>query len=163
MTASKKSKVTARNCLREGVDEVLTKPVDLEMLFLRLKKLLARPEGHAATSAEPHAEGGVVGSLADMSFADLVQMVTASAKSMTMEVTSKEQKGEVVVLNGEVVHCKAGDMEGEVAFYQMMRWQEGNFVTRRTADCPKRTINAPVMSLLMEGARLADEGESGGR
>jgi len=161
VASDKKSKVTTRNCLREGIDDVLTKPIDQEMLFLRLKRYMARPEAHEGPAVEAHPEGGVAGSLSEMSFADLVQMVTASAKTMTLAVTSKDKKGEVVVVNGEVVHAAVGDQEGEQAFYEMMRWEEGDFVTRHSGECAKRTINAPVMSLLMEGARLADESGAG--
>jgi len=138
----------------------VSKPIDQEMLFLKLRKFVVRPETREDSATGSGPEGGVAGSLSDMSFADLIQMVTASGKTMSIALTTKEGRGEVVVLNGDVVHATAGDKEGEAAFYQMMRWQEGTFVTSRAANNACRTINAPVMSLLMEGARLADESDA---
>ena len=128
------------------------------MNLMLVKKFITKPGRAAAAPSAGQAEGGVAGSLADMSFADLVQMVTASAKTMTITVTSGDKNGEVVVVSGEVVDAKVDNLTGEQAFYAMMGWQEGTFATRRSAECASRTIRAPVMSLLMEGARLVDEG-----
>ena len=130
---------------------------DIEMLFLKLKRYITKAESPAAAQSPAQQDKGVAGSLAEIGFADLIQMVTSSAKTMTIVLTGKDRKGEVVVVNGEVFHAACGDVEGENAFYELMRWTEGSFETRRSADAAKRTIQIPVMSLLMEGARLADE------
>ena len=150
MLTSSKGAKTAAKCLKAGAEDVLTRPVDLEMLFLKIGRLIKLDE----RSAEG---GGVSGSLSDMGFPDMIQVVTAGARSLEIELTHDGQKGTVSVLNGEVVHAEIGDLEGEQAFYQMMQWQNGTFSTRQRDGFEKQTIWSSVMGLLMEGARRSDE------
>jgi len=154
VVTSSKGKASARDCLRSGAEEVLFKPVDMEMLVLKLKQILART-GRSAPAAQ--AEAGVTGNLRDMAFADLIQIIAAGGRSMAITITNGERKGEVCMKSGEVIHAVSGSIAGEQAFYEFMRWKEGVFVARVCSDFPPATIQNSVMSLLMEGARLADE------
>ncbi len=155
ITTSSKSRNVQRKCLLEGAEDVLAKPVDTEILFLKMKNWLAR-------SKQPMpADAAVTGSLADVAFADLIQLVTSAGRTMTIMLTRGSEKGEVSISNGEVVHAELGSLDGEPAFYAFMRWKDGAFcATKKTPE--RRTINAPVMGLLMEGARLADEAAGDG-
>lgn len=155
IVTSSKSKSVARRCMREGVEDVMTKPVDLEMLFLKLKRVIVQPDRAGAGSTT--AAGGVAGSLSDMNFVDMIQIVTAGGKSMAITLTSGDQKGEVVICQGEVIHAKTSQHEGDDAFYELMGWSSGTFAARQCTEFPARTIHTPVVSLLMEGSRLADE------
>jgi two-component system chemotaxis response regulator CheB len=76
---------------------------------------------------------------------------------MEIVLTRGDREGHVFIEDGEVIHAETGDTEGEQAFYTLMQWREGTFTTRQCAAFPVRTIQSSVMSLLMEGARLADE------
>jgi hypothetical protein len=69
-----------------------------------------------------------------------------------------EEEARVFVQNGEIVHTSVGEKTGDVAFYELMRWREGEFVTRQCTEFPARTIFTSAMSLMMEGARQVDEG-----
>jgi hypothetical protein len=59
---------------------------------------------------------------------------------------------------GNVVHAVVGDITGEQAFFRLMQWRDGQFSLKECSEFPEQTISASTMSLLMEGARLADEG-----
>jgi hypothetical protein len=59
---------------------------------------------------------------------------------------------------GEIIHAESGSFYGEEAFYRLMRWEKGTFSIVPCTAFPARSIQVPTMSLLMEGARLADEG-----
>ena len=60
----------------------------------------------------------------------------------------------------EIIHAQVGDMVGEKAFYDLMRWRDGEFVTRQSTEAAERTVHGTTMGLLMEGARQVDEGIS---
>ncbi len=138
-------------CLRAGCEDCFPKPVELERLFLRLRRLGAP----APASAD---ESGVKGLLAEMSFTDMIQILCAGGKSMEIVLSREGVDGLVHVSEGAVVHAVAGDKTGEEAFYDIMGWKEGEFAMRTRTEFPDRTIQAPLMGLLMEGARRADEG-----
>ena len=60
--------------------------------------------------------------------------------------------------DGQIVHAASGDLTGEAAFYELMRWGNGEFNTIQVSAFPDASIETSTMSLLMEGSRLADEG-----
>lgn len=137
--------------LRVGANDFLATPVDLELLYLKVDRLLSAPVNPATT------QNGVTGSLADMSFSDIVQILSAGSRSMRISVTAGSNTGSVVIKEGNVIHCKVGDVTGEAAFYALMRWHEGDFAMSECKQFPEPTIQSSTMSLLMEGARREDE------
>ena len=108
--------------------------------------------------AKKEEQEGVSGSLADMSFSDLVQVLSAGGKSMDVSVTNEAEVGRIVLKEGNVVHAEAGSVTGEQAFYVLMQWEVGQFSMSECQEFPEATVTSSTMSLLMEGARLADEG-----
>lgn len=143
------------HCLKAGADDVLLKPVDLELLILKARNLTAKTGPDDA--GDP--ADGVSGNLADMSFTDMVQILCAGGKSVEIVLANDDAEGRVYIEDGNVIHVVSGEFEGEPAFYDLMRWNEGAFTTRPCEEFPERTIQAPAMGLLMEGARLIDEGD----
>jgi DNA-binding response OmpR family regulator len=140
----------ASACLRSGADEFLAKPVNLELLFVRIERLLDE-------TVAGRDKAGVTGSLEDMNFTDLIQILCAGGKNVRISLTEGDQEAEVYLQNGDIVHAATGDAEGDSAFYELMRWERGEFVTCHCTDFPQRSVHESAMSLLMEGARLADE------
>jgi hypothetical protein len=102
-------------------------------------------------------EGGVKGSLTDMSFADMIQILCAGGKNMDIALSRNGEKALVCVRDGEVAHASLNEQAGKAAFYKIAQWCEGEFVARPQADLPIRTIHESLMGLLMGSTRLADE------
>jgi CheY-like chemotaxis protein len=151
MLLSETNSKRGAECLRAGADDFFLKPVDLEIVFLKIQKTIK-----ATTDAERVA--GVSGSLADMSFTDMIQILCASDRSMEVVLRSGAHEGHVLVENGNIVHASLDDITGEEAFYRLMLWRDGDFETQQCREFPMRTMRASAMSLLMEGSRVADEG-----
>jgi CheY-like chemotaxis protein len=150
MLTSSKSQRVARDCMKAGADEVIGRPVDMELLFIKLQKILG------AVPAKPQA--GVTGSLKDIQLSDLVQILCAGAKSTKVELTCGSEKGAIYIQNGDITEAEAGDLRREMAFYKVMGWKDGTFGTSTPEQFPPRVIQAPAMALLMEAARRNDEG-----
>lgn len=138
--------------LRAGAEDCFKKPVTLELLVLKIEKLLEKRR-----ETEVREKEGVSGSLSDMSFSDMIQILCSGNKSVEVNLVSGSKRGNVFIKNGEVFHAESGELRGEPAFYEMMSWNTGEFTTKRLATVPERTIFSSAMSLLMEGARLNDE------
>jgi CheY-like chemotaxis protein len=144
----------AAECLRAGANDCVSRPVNLEVLFLKLQRALAATEGEKP-------EQGVKGSLADMSFTDMIQILSAGAKNMEITLVRGDREGKVYIRSGQIIHAAVGKLKAEAAFYEMMRWHEGEFSTRQCGEFPEPSIESSTMSLLMEGARLVDEAPVG--
>jgi DNA-binding response OmpR family regulator len=140
----------AAESLRAGADDYLSKPVNLEILLLKVS---------ASTGGERREADvdGVSGSLEEMGFTDMIQILCAGGKNLEIVLKEQEEEGSVYVRDGKVVHAKADQLEGEEAFYALMRWRSGRFNTRPCTEFPGCTIEVSTMSLLMEGSRQADE------
>lgn len=139
----------AAESLRAGADEYVVKPIDMEVLFLKVDRLLSQKDEAV--------KEGVAGLLKDMNFSDMIQILSAGGKNVEVVLARDKEEGHVFIQNGEIVHASAGTLSGPDAFYSLMGWQEGEFTTRRCENYPERTITVSTMSLLMEGARLLDE------
>lgn len=140
----------AVRCLRAGANDFLAKPVNTELLFLKV-------QNHLSAAGVSVKECGVSGSLDEMSFTDMVQILCAGRRSVDLFLTMDDEEGRVYIRDGEIVHAMLGALRGEPAFYALMRWKSGTFTTRQCGESPERSIQSSSMSLLMEGARQADE------
>lgn len=148
---SKKSgKEYAAESLRAGAADFLQKPVNLEVLFLKIRQLMT-------PVTEDEDNSGMRGLLSEMNFVDMIQIITAGGKSKEITLSSGDKKGCVFLEHGEVIHASVGDVVGEQAFYDLMHWHDGEFTMKRCDKFPERTINQPAMSLLMQGAQSLDE------
>lgn len=144
----------AAECLEAGADDFLKKPIDLDLLSLKIQRALA-----SQTSAD--SKRGVSGSLQEMSLTDIIQSLSGSTKNVEITLESMGRKGDLYVQGGEITHAAFGGIEGEEAFFELMGWEDGQFRIGTCTRFPPRTIHATMMSLLMEGVRRADEAQAG--
>jgi len=149
LTGNKSQGLAARS-LEAGADDFLNKPVDVALLSLKIRRLLAaeRPDEGAR---------GVSGSLQEMNFTDLIQILSAGNKNIVVLLQKNGDTGKVFVRQGEIIHAEAEDRTGEEAFYRIMGWPDASFRVIPCKNFPEETIHASAMLLLMEGARLRDE------
>jgi CheY-like chemotaxis protein len=147
------SDIRGATFLRAGVTDLLVGPLDPEMLYLIVEKNLA-PKNEPDTDNR----NGISGSLADMSFNDMIQILSAGAKNVRIAVTDDSQHAEVYMRAGDIIHCELDRQRGPDAFYALMRWKQGTFAASQCRNFPAATISVSTMSLLMEGARQLDEG-----
>jgi DNA-binding response OmpR family regulator len=142
-------------CLEAGAEEFFLKPPDLDVLCLKIKRLLSTKQ--AETKAR-----GVHGSLGEMKPSDFLQTLSAAEKDVEVRLERAKEKGAIFMQKGEVVHANTGSLSGEEAFFALMAWNDGSFEIVSCADFPARSIQSPLMSLLIEGYRRLDESQAQG-
>jgi DNA-binding response OmpR family regulator len=142
-------------CLEAGAEEFFLKPPDLDVLSLKIKRLLSTKQ--AETKAR-----GVHGSLSEMKPADFLQTLSAAEKDVEVRLERAKEKGAIFMQKGEVVHASTGSLSGEEAFFALMAWNDGIFEIVACIDFPPRSIQSPLMSLLIEGYRRLDESNAEG-
>lgn len=98
------------------------------------------------------------GSLQDMAVADLIQHNCADRKTARLIIEHDSQQATLFFKDGSVTDATLGDLRGEKVIYQLLRWREGLFTLEIGPESPEVTINRNWSNLLLEGARLLDEG-----
>ncbi len=100
---------------------------------------------------------GFEGKLFDLQLTDIIQMNCLGRVTTSLVITKDDHRGVIYFNDGEVVHAECDNLEGEEAFYTILRWQEGKFVSNIGALPPHETISSPWEHLLMEGMKRKDE------
>ncbi|HKQ61794.1 MAG TPA: HD domain-containing phosphohydrolase [Candidatus Polarisedimenticolaceae bacterium] len=142
--------------LRHGVDGFLSKQDDLEELVARVENILTR-EALRRDGTARRARKGIAGDLEQFHFTDLVQTLVIGMKTACLSLTSGEHSGKIWFENGTARHAQTDGVEGEAAFYAMVRWNTGEFVIEHGVRSTQATLEHDPMFLLMEGLRLMDE------
>lgn len=100
------------------------------------------------------------GSLAFISFADILQLLGSTGSSGVLEITDdKELKVKICFDHGDVVHAETEDLKGEDAFFLPFSWEKGYFKFLINNSDFEKTIENNLTGLILEGLRLLDEGK----
>jgi response regulator RpfG family c-di-GMP phosphodiesterase len=139
-----------------GAADYLTKPVALEVLLVKVRRLVA--ERARARDAAPGRR--VVGSLAEMSVADVVEVLAKGKKTGALHLTPPPPglRGDVWLDAGKIVHAAAPSAaSSQEALYALLRIRAGEFAFEAGVPAPTRSIDAPTEWLLLEALRRIDE------
>jgi putative two-component system response regulator len=145
------------DALHLGAEDFLVKPVDMKVLAARIRNVIRRDAKWRKGSSGTAQAAGVMGDLKNLGIPDIVQTLHLGLKTACVRVTGKGGEGKIWFENGRIRHCELGNLAGEQAFYEMLRWQEGPFVIAHGQSTNLRTIEMDEMQLMMEGLRRLDE------
>jgi c-di-GMP-binding flagellar brake protein YcgR/DNA-binding NarL/FixJ family response regulator len=90
----------------------------------------------------------------------LLQMLESDEKTCTLKLQAKKRTGLIFVEKGVVVAAETGELESEDAVYAIITWEDASVELRYYNGKRPRTIQKPLISLIMEGFRLKDERDS---
>jgi DNA-binding NarL/FixJ family response regulator len=130
---------------------------------LFLEKLIA-PEGFAAVFdalellANAAPQEGFRGMMRRVGLQEVLQMECLGRKSSVLEVFTGKVRGRICIYEGQIIHAESGSLQGEVALYGLLGLRGGEFNLQPFKEPPRRTISGQYEFLLMEAARLSDEG-----
>ena len=97
------------------------------------------------------------GSLAELHLPDIIQLVSVSGKTGVFHLTDGDQRGQIYLKDGRIVHAELDDLSGEEAVYSLAIWRQGEFRFDAAVEPTRPTIQKSNTSLLMEAARRMDE------
>lgn len=101
------------------------------------------------------------GNLQDMAVADLIQHNCQDRKTARLIIEHNNQQATLFFNEGTVQHATLGDTQGEEAVYQILNWQDGQFILEVGQKPPTVTINRSWSGLLLTGAQRLDEAGAG--
>jgi CheY-like chemotaxis protein len=138
-------------CLGQGAELFLEKPrdpADLEIIFSTLREL----------ARQKPVSSGFRGVLRQVSLEDVIQMECLNRNSSILEVTTGNWQGRIFIKDGVILHAEAGNRNGESALNKILSLKGGEFNLKPFTDPPRQSIDGPWEFLLMEAARVRDEG-----
>jgi CheY-like chemotaxis protein len=137
-------------CLEGGAALLLEKPVKsegYEEIFAALDAL-----------ASAHPQTGFRGTMRQVGLQEVLQMECLGRKSSVLKIFTGKVRGRIFVCDGSIVHAESGAIQGEAALYGMLALRGGEFNLLPFAEPERRSIVGHWEFLLMEAARLTDEG-----
>jgi hypothetical protein len=106
---------------------------------------------------------GISGSLSDVALVELLQLMHWGRKTGVATVFWRGTSGRIYVQDGQVVHATFAGETGEAAAFRLLAREGGSFTWESgPAACPT-TITTKTDNLLLESARLLDEGDDASR
>jgi CheY-like chemotaxis protein len=123
---------------------ILEKPVELADLVKVVEEIGPRK--------------GFYGNSIEVELFDYVQMIALSGRDKKIEVVTPAGHGRIWFEHGDIVHAEYSKHLGEQAFYKMLAVGRGTFKEVMYTDSPQRSIMNSATHLLMEAARMMDEG-----
>ncbi len=134
-----------RDAIDRGVLRFLNKPIDLDSLELLLDELDTTPERSEAI-------GG-------LSVLDVIDFFSATGENKVLEFTTPHGSGKLVLLGGNLIHCIAGDMEGNDAFLALAAWGEGTVqeLHRESPEVYERNVTMTVDELVVAARRSNED------
>lgn len=100
---------------------------------------------------------GFQGKVIGLQLTDIIQMNCLSRLTTALIITRDGEKGIIYLNEGEIVHAECGEKKGTEAFYKILSWQEGEFVSNIGVLPPVQTIYQSWEHLLVEAMRRNDE------
>ncbi len=102
---------------------------------------------------------GFQGKVYGLQLTDIIQMNCLSRLTTALVITRDGEKGVIYLNEGEIIHAECGDKKGTEAFYKILSWQEGEFVSNIGVTPKVQTIYQSWEHLLVEAMRRDDDKE----
>ena len=124
--------------------KLLDKPIDFDELAASIFEILERSKEE--------------GSLTGISLASFLQLIETEQKTCLIEVRSKSSKGYIYFNQGNLYSAVYGKIKGEEAVFGMLLLDEVEIrIKKHVKRRFKKTIQAPLLALIMEGMQRKDE------
>jgi DNA-binding response OmpR family regulator len=102
---------------------------------------------------------GFQGKVYGLQLTDIIQMNCLSRLTTALVITRDGEKGVIYLNEGEIIHAECGEKKGTDAFYKILSWQEGEFVSNIGVTPTVQTIYQSWEHLLVEAMRRDDDRE----
>ena len=100
---------------------------------------------------------GFKGKVFGLQLTDIIQMNCLSRLTTALIITRDGERGVIYLNEGEIIHAECGEQKGTDAFYKILSWQEGEFLSNIGVAPPVQTIYQNWEHLLVEAMRRDDD------
>ena len=106
-----------------------------------------------ASANHPNAFTGIAGSV---TLVDLIQMECSIMATRAVRIDRGGISGRIYFARGQVIHAEVGELTGEAALFELMRWPGGHVVIADGVHPAAETIDRHWQSLLLAAAPAAE-------
>jgi predicted regulator of Ras-like GTPase activity (Roadblock/LC7/MglB family) len=99
----------------------------------------------------------VRGKLKDISLASLISVNCNEMNQSRLVVWRDNEEAVVFFDGGNIVHMTLGNLEGDAVISELLAWEDGEFELEPAVPAPRRTVQTPWSTLLLEGMQHVDE------
>lgn len=125
-----------------GAFQYIEKPVDFVLLLQKIKDGLA---------------AGGRGHVSGISLPSFLQLLELDHKTCTIMAKAGGRTGLLFFQNGSLINAYVEPLTGLDAAFEIISWDKAEIEIHNFCQNRKRTIEAPLGFILIEGARLSDE------
>ncbi len=97
------------------------------------------------------------GQLRGISVTSFLQMIELEGKTCTIKVTQEEKAGYLYCDSGNLIEAEIDDLNGKEAAFAILGFENAMMFIDYDQQQKERTIDVPLMSLLLESGRIKDE------
>ena len=98
------------------------------------------------------------GSLSNFPLPDIVQLIGSTKRTGVLVITIGPDKASIYFDAGTIVHSEFRDLTGQESVTRVFKEEEGSFQFLADMEPPIRSVALDWMNVLIEAARLQDEG-----
>lgn len=98
------------------------------------------------------------GHVSELALGDLLQVTAMHRRTCCIEISDPLAAGEIYFESGELTHAHFGELLGNEAVYALLARDRARFEMRSGVRTKTRTVSSGFHELLLESARLRDEG-----
>jgi len=100
----------------------------------------------------------IFGGLGSISLHDLIQLLGMNGRTATLVLGRQGRKGKIYFKSGNVVHAFTGEIEGQEAFTELLKWEDADFIIEEgIPTLPKVTITESAVGLMLSTLTRLDE------
>jgi hypothetical protein len=141
----------AKAALEAGFEDVWSGNWDAGVAAAKLRRAVERrPQAPSKSQA-------VTGTLSQLSFIDMVQILAAGTRSVRIELHKGKAAARIILWQGQIKYAEASGKLGEDAVYEILGWQDATFSFSPVETMPEVNCRVPNEAMLLEGCRLMDE------
>ncbi len=132
--------------LRLGAKELIEKPLTADRLVSVVNRVSRQSPGRTLR-----------GDLRSMNLTTLLQACCGDRREGRLRFFNRDEDALLYLSEGAIVHAELEEVQGEEAFFRLLRWTEGEFEFDSGIRAPERSISRNLEGLLLEGLGRMDE------
>ncbi len=140
-----------KQALEAGAEDWYPKISNIEITAMKLERIAGRRHDNATAAGN-----GVQGSLAEMGLIEMVQILSQGGRSVQIVIERAQDHGELILHKGLVISAARGELVGEAAAYDILRWQDGRFQILPLKKPPTPNITTSTDNLILNSCLQED-------